>query len=278
MRFLLIVILIIINITHKPNKPNKITSIKFEDVAPRIETYVHTKIEANSTQTTISNEDESEIYAGRFDNIKTSKYNMCGLPTNRKWLTSKEWRGSHIKSKEILNNFNEWKSAHIKKFIADASTIALVETKTYKQIPPSLIVAQMIIESNFGLSRLAIQANNYFGHKYYGNKNDATKFVIAADDDPDDKFTKFESRWFSIRNHSKLLMKKYHKRLKGKPNIKNWYTALCGGTVEKHSKVFVDKGNYVYATSCYKGGLCYAEKLNNIIIKYKLYKLDEQIK
>lgn len=217
---------------------------------------------------------EIELYAGRYDK-SVGKYNKLGLPTSREWLTSREWKGNHLKG-DTFFLFKRWKKRYIVQFINWISLEAIKESSVYEKIPPSLIVAQLILESNYGKSRLACEANNYFGHKYRGNDKD--RFIIASDDSPNDKFTKYRSKWFSIRAHSKLLMKKYYPRLKGKPTLQNWLIALCGATTEKNSKKFVNKGNFVYATSCYKGGYCYTDKINNIVKKYKLYKLDDRYK
>ena len=216
--------------------------------------------------------DEYDLYAGRMDKGKR-KYNEIGLPTKRKWLTAREWRGRHF-SGDTLKLFKKWKQRYILAFVNWISLEAVKESSVYEKIPPSLIVAQVILESNYGLSRLANQANNLFGHKYRGK--DKKMFVIAADDSPTDKFTKYRSKWFSLRAHSRLLMSKYYKRIKNKkPTLDNWLIALCGATSESKSKKFVDRGNFVYATSCYKGGYCYTDKIKNIVKKYKLYKLDE---
>lgn len=235
--------------------------------------------EAITKSTTIV-EDEY-IYAGRHDE-SASEYNSLGLPKDRYWLTSSEWKGKHIRKMNInntekrllLNRFKMWKGNHIESFIQEMLKAAVEECKVHKQIPPSLIVAQAILESNFGLSRLAIDGNNYFGHKYRGK--DANKFLVAHDDSPTDKFTKYKSTWFSLRAHTKgLLMKKYFRRIKGTPTLNKWLSALCGGNTIEESKKFVKAGGMVYATSCYKG-VCYVDKLNNLIKNYNLDVFDKK--
>ena len=144
---------------------------------------------------------------------------------------------------------------------------AIEECAVYTDIPPELIVAQAIIESNFGKSRLACQANNYFGHKYRGK--DSKKFLVAHDDSPNDRFTKYKSVWFSIRYHSQLLMRKYRKRIHKEPTLNRWLYALCGALSAEKSKRFVERGNSVYATSCMTIP-CYSQKLKYIIRKHKL--------
>ena len=131
-----------------------------------------------------------------------------------------------------------------------------------------------ILESNYGLSRLAAEGNNLFGVKFRGKKSDLIKggYILAFDDGPNNKFTRFVSQWAALRNQSYLLLK-YGKRIKAKnPNLNDWLTALCGGLTIEQSKRHVKKGGTVYATSCYKGGKCYGEKLKDIIKFYNLEK------
>lgn len=209
------------------------------------------------------------IWAGTKDKTPETQYNKMGLPTNRLWLTSKEWRGKHIKNHIVKSRFKAWKKIHIKQFIKFFGAEAKKESKVYPAIPPALYVAQCILESNFALSRLAVTGNNLYGHKYRGQKDG---FLVAHDDSPTDKFTKFKSQWYSLRSHSKLLMNRYHKRIKGTPTLEKWLGALCGGNTPAQSRKWRAKGGKVYATSC----LCgegYGQKLKRIIKYYNLENL-----
>jgi uncharacterized FlgJ-related protein len=218
----------------------------------------------------------SDVYAGRDDEVKNTDYNSLGLPVDRYWMTRKEWQGKHIKLMSINNakkrllmqRFKAWKRNHMQEFIDEMLRAAVKEHETFPQIPPSLIVAQAIIETNFGLSKLALQGNNYFGHKYRGK--DTTKFLVAADDSPTDKFTKYKSTWYSLRHHTRnVLIRLYYPRCKGESDLNSWLNALCGAMTAKESKEFVEKGNYVYATSCMTEK-CYSQKLKSIIETYNL--------
>ena len=214
---------------------------------------------------------EKSIWAGTNDPTpKGSKYNASGLPKNRKWLTSKEWKGAHIKDPRTKEKFKAWKSAHIEQFIKFFTAAAREESGVYKDIPPALYISQAILESNYGLSRLAVTGNNLYGHKYHGKTDN---FLIVNDDSPTDKFESgFKSQWHSIRSHSKLLMNRYRKRIKGTPSLDKWISALCGGKNVAQSKRWRKKGGTVYATSC----LCgqgYGQKLKRIIKSYNLDKI-----
>jgi uncharacterized FlgJ-related protein len=223
----------------------------------------------------------SDVYAGRYDQVKNAEYNSLGLPKGRYWMTSSEWHGKHIKKMPInnakkrmlLTRFKTWKQLHIKTFIDEMLKAAVKEHETFPEIPPSLIVAQAILETNFGLSKLAIVGNNYFGHKYRGSNPDA--YLVAADDSPKDRFTKYKSTWYSLRHHTRnVLMRLYYARCNGSNDLNSWLNALCGAITAEESKKFVDAGNYVYATSCMTE-TCYSHKLKNIIQDYNLDIFDE---
>jgi flagellum-specific peptidoglycan hydrolase FlgJ len=212
------------------------------------------------------------VYAGRKDKCTKTKYNLSGLPTSRKWLSQNEWKGKHIKSTDYVTKarFKAWKKIHIKTFIKFFGQAAQEEVKLYPKLKASVIVAQAILESNFGLSRLAVTGNNLFGHKFRGEE---LGFLVAADDSPNDKFSKFKSQWHSLRSHTKLLLKRYAPRITGEASVEAWIGALCGGRNVKQSKKYRKKGGYVYATSCLNS--CYQCKLRRIIKFYNLEKFDK---
>lgn len=259
--FLTVLLLVIIYFTLEHNSSNN------------TQQYIENK---DTVEIKISLVDTQAVYAGRYDTVPTnstkvksnkSKYFKNGSPIGRNWLTLDEWKGNHCKSFAQRKAFKKWKRHQIDSFIEYMSQAAVVETRVFPDIPPELIVAQAILESNFGKSKLASQANNYFGHKYRGNN--ANLFVVAHDDSPYDKFSIYRSTWFSLRGHSHLLMNKYRKRISGKPTLNNWLYALCGGLTAEQSKEWRDKGNTVYATSCLTD-VCYSQKLKSIINIYSL--------
>jgi flagellum-specific peptidoglycan hydrolase FlgJ len=155
-------------------------------------------------------------------------------------------------------------------FIKELAKLAIDESSRVDwKVPPSLIVAQAVLESNYGRSMLAKKANNYFGHKWRGEGG----WILADDDQPKERFTKYKSRWFSVRAHTNLLMSPlYHGRLKGSPTLENWLDALCGSSDSVVSKRFVKGGGMVYATACYNS--CYACKLRAVVERWNLQKLD----
>ena len=121
-------------------------------------------------------------------------------------------------------------------------------------IPVSITLAQGLLESDAGESRLTQIANNHFGVKTFNKK---VPHVVMKDDTPNDKFRKYNSAWESFRDHSQLLMKNNYKDLQylSKTDYAGWAKGLQ---------------NAGYATDGQ-----YAQKLIRLIENLQLYKLDE---
>lgn len=122
------------------------------------------------------------------------------------------------------------------------------------KIPASITMAQALIESGAGKSRLATEGKNHFGikcHKAWQGER-----IYANDDLPNECFRKYLSVKDSYNDHSIFLKQARYKRLFTYPitDYKSWARGLqqCG-----------------YATN--KG---YANMLIRIIEQYELYHLD----
>lgn len=138
---------------------------------------------------------------------------------------------------------------YVRRFI----TIAKTEKQKFG-IPISITLAQGLLESDAGESRLTRSANNHFGVKTF---NKRVPHVVMKDDSPTDKFKKYDSAWESYRDHSLLLMRDHYKPLQ-----------------------YLSKTDYVsWAKGLQKAGYAtdpqYAAKLIRIIENLQLFKLDE---
>lgn len=92
----------------------------------------------------------------------------------------------------------------VEQYIEKYSAIAIDEMYRSK-IPASITLAQGILESGNGNSRLAIDANNHFGIKC---KTTWTGKTIYEDDDaPQECFRKYDAAIDSYRDHSDFLMR-----------------------------------------------------------------------
>ena len=92
-------------------------------------------------------------------------------------------------------------------------------------IPASITLAQGLLESNAGRSRLATVANNHFGIKVGGSWTGP--YIIQSDDAPNDRFRKYKSARDSYIDHSKFLQGKRYQGLYrlGSTDYKGWARA-----------------------------------------------------
>jgi len=140
--------------------------------------------------------------------------------------------------------------AYIKRF----EDIAVTEMSKYG-IPASIKMAQALLESGAGNSKLAGKNNNHFGIKCFSKQCRKGHCANFSDDHHKDFFRKYPTAWESWRDHSKFLTEgKYKDLLVHRDDYKAWAKGL-----KKHG----------YATDP-----TYADKLIATIELYELYKLD----
>jgi flagellum-specific peptidoglycan hydrolase FlgJ len=140
-----------------------------------------------------------------------------------------------------------------KRYIEQYANVAVQEMEKYG-IPASITLAQGILESNAGTSKLVQNTNNHFGIKCFSKKCSAGHCTNSADDTHKDFFKAYKSAWASYRDHSLLLMGDNYRAARNARGYKEWAVALkkCG-----------------YATS-----KTYARDLVRIIERYNLQRFD----
>ncbi len=141
---------------------------------------------------------------------------------------------------------------YIKKF----AKVAQEEMKKYG-IPASITIAQGLIESNCGESKLASKNNNHFGIKCFSKTCKKGHCSNFEDDSHKDFFRVYQSSWESYRAHSILLQKDRYKPLYDlKPtDYKSWAKGLSSAGYATDPK--------------------YGEKLIDLIENLQLYRLDK---
>lgn len=141
-------------------------------------------------------------------------------------------------------------------YINRYAKIAQTEMRKFG-IPASITLAQGILESNAGSSRLALQNNNHFGVKCFSRNCSKGHCSNFTDDSHKDFFRVYQSPWESFRAHSVMLKTKHYKVLLryGTKDYRNWAIGLkkLGYATDKH----------------------YAESLINTIEDLDLYKFDQ---
>ena len=146
------------------------------------------------------------------------------------------------------------KIGNCKTYVKRYLEVAKVEKEKYG-IPVSITLAQGLLESNAGESRLSVESNNHFGIKCRSKCKGCT-CRNYTDDDIYDMFRVFDSVWESYREHSKLLQGKRYRHLLKVPahDYKSWSHGL------KKAGYATDKR--------------YAEKLIKIIEELNLNRYD----
>ena len=94
-------------------------------------------------------------------------------------------------------------------------------------VPVAITLAQGLLESNAGDSKLAKNDNNHFGIKCK-SKCVGCRCANYTDDSKYDMFRVFDSAWYSFREHSKLLENARYRHLKKLPRTDyvNWAHGL----------------------------------------------------
>jgi len=141
-------------------------------------------------------------------------------------------------------------------FIREYSPLAIEEMHR-TGIPASIKIAQALVESHAGNSRLAKNNNNFFGIKCFSKNCKKGHCTNATDDHHKDFFRKYTSAKASWSHHSSILTQGRYKKLsRHKKNYKKWAAGL------KAAGYATDKS--------------YDKKLISVIKKYSLDKLDKR--
>lgn len=175
---------------------------------------------------------------------QAAKYSNLGLVINQKYA----------KNHNIDPKIVQFKKQKCLDYVKGYMAIAKEESKLFG-VPIAITLAQGLLESNAGDSRLAKNDNNHFGIKCK-TKCLGCRCANYTDDSKYDMFRIFESPWYSFREHSKLLTGKRYKHLLKLPkaDYKNWANGLQAAGYATDKK--------------------YGEKLIKIIESLNLYAYD----
>lgn len=161
-----------------------------------------------------------------------------------------------------LEGLEEQQVSFIKKIAPGAVEVA----KEYS-IYPSIILAQSIIESDWGRSPLAVNANNLFGIK--GTYNGSYIMHDTKEDDGSgfqyevtDKFAKYPSYKESIESNAKLIR-----------NGLTWDNEYYSGAWVENTTNYKEATEFL--TGTYATDINYNQKVNGVIQEYNLDVLDK---
>ena len=141
-------------------------------------------------------------------------------------------------------------------YVRRFARVARIEMEKYG-IPASVTLAQGLLESDAGRSRLASKHNNHFGIKCHSRNCPKGHCVNYHDDSPKDFFRQYPTAWESFRAHSIFLTRERYQSLHKlkRTDYKGWAKGL-----EKAG----------YAT-----GAGYGEKLIRLIEDLQLQQYDQ---
>ncbi len=154
--------------------------------------------------------------------------------------------------------FSQHKRMTTEEYIKKYKDIAIKKMKQYK-IPASITLAQGILESGSGNSKLARRANNHFGIKCH--KDWHGKKFYMDDDEKHECFRKYKKAEDSYRDHSLFLTKRGR------------YSFLFKYDITDYKKWAYGLKKAGYATNPN-----YPKLLIHLIEKYDLYKYDGKSK
>lgn len=154
------------------------------------------------------------------------------------------------------------------KFINDIKEVSIDNYEKYN-ILPSITIAQAILESNWGKSRLSSDFNNYFGIKADASWKGESVFLETNefyDNTINDRFRKYENKYDSIRDHGKFLYENKRYKNNGVFDAKTYLPQAIALQNAGYSTIEDSSGKKVYA-----------QYLINLIKQYNLQLIDSEV-
>jgi flagellum-specific peptidoglycan hydrolase FlgJ len=158
----------------------------------------------------------SEAFGNRDDN-RVNNFSNIGLIINPDF----------VKKHKIDPKIVAEKQKIVADYIKRNKGIAKAEEEKFG-VPAAITLAQGLLESDAGGSRLARNNNNHFGIKCFSTTCTKGHCVNYTDDTHKDFFRNYESAWGSFRGHSLLLQKPRYANLYKlkKSDYKGWAHGL----------------------------------------------------
>ena len=134
---------------------------------------------------------------------------------------------SKTKKVSVLSSSSTSKIERQRAYVKRFADVARSEMRKFG-IPASITLAQGLIESNAGDSRLSTENNNHFGMKCFSKKCKNGHCSNFTDDSHKDFFRNYATAWESFRAHSIMLGGDRYKHLKKlkKSDYKGWSIGL----------------------------------------------------
>lgn len=127
---------------------------------------------------------------------------LIGCNSSKSTIVTTKSANSNKNKSQTSSSNPKSQSNSVNDYIYQYKNIAMSNMKNYG-IPASIILAQGILESGAGQSRLALTANNHFGIKCYKDWKGAT--TNHDDDAAQECFRKYKNPEESYRDHADIL-------------------------------------------------------------------------
>lgn len=158
----------------------------------------------------------SQIMSSQDDN-RVNNFSNIGLIINPEFVKKHKVDPKIVAEKQKI----------VDDYIRIYTPVAKSEMEKYG-IPTSITIAQGLLESDAGGSRLARNNNNHFGIKCFSKTCKKGHCINYTDDTHKDFFRNYKSAWGSFRGHSVLLQKPRYQSLYKlkKTDYKGWAHGL----------------------------------------------------
>lgn len=155
--------------------------------------------------------------------LKTGKDNRANTFANLAFILNP----TYAKRKNIDREIVMKKQENVYRYVKRYADVAVAEMEKYG-IPASITLAQGLLESDAGESRLARANNNHFGIKCFSKNCRKGHCANFTDDSHKDFFKKYSNVWESYRAHSTFLQRKRYAHLQklGTSNYVGWAHGL----------------------------------------------------
>jgi len=180
-----------------------------------------TKLKSSSAPKVVDSHVEKKSVAK-----KTKSAESAPVANNYSYLTF-VLSPTYAKRKGIPQSVVDEKLGACRNYIKRFAPVAISERKKYG-VPASIKLAQALLESNSGESRLAQQNNNHFGIKCFKKNCKKGHCRNFTDDSHKDFFRNYPNNWESYRAHSLFLQRDRYKGLQklGVEDYKGWAYGL----------------------------------------------------
>ncbi|MDP6935556.1 MAG: glucosaminidase domain-containing protein, partial [Myxococcota bacterium] len=164
----------------------------------------------------------------------------------------------HVASLLVQAQASDWPPDHRGAFLARLAPMALVSARVHR-VPPSVTMAQAILESGWGRSKLARDHGNLFGIKSGATTGGVVMNTIEGVDQREAARFRSYGDWQASLEHHDALLATDQRYRQARPDWVNW-------------RRYLERMAPVYATDpAYRG------KLGELIVAYRLDRWDELV-